>query len=698
MEPHLQQSVLTFAVWGSLSATLVLGVFSIVQSFVDPPRRFRYLAFGLVMAYLAGLDFSRSALNLDPFRYEWLRLWWAGLYAGSVFVLLGSSYRLAASVTVGLLLLGFGTYHGLSKAAATTVMFPWAFGATSVAFAARAWTQRGYASGLLAAFSAAMALMCACYLSVLNTHKPTAIIFGYAHYAEISIVAVLMGWVHLPRELRGQAPVRTHPGLALALMAIVVAAEGLVMGSLVTSAVQPSYFFTFGVVTQLVCALGVYLHHRHQLVIHTDNVSQLLEERTAALQDAQKTLARQNEILAHELGEQARDLDSKNHDLRLKNEVIDRQRRLELAAQTAGQVAHDIQNLISPIFTKIESLEEARTLNEIRGVTTGFRKQVSQLLDLNTNLLALARRGRVELQPVRLRELVVDVAARFQGQRLHVESQEDAWVRGSSAQLSRAVSNLILNACESDLDRLVPVTVRSGVVEVPQQRRCHLGFLNPGHYAFVEVKDSGPGIPQDHVEKIFEPFFSSKSGRNKSGSGLGLTIVAAVVDDHKGVLDLETGSGGTRFVLYFPPVEAPDRPADLGSPSSNATVLVVDDDSSVLKEYGTLVESAGYTVVLAEDGARAIKILQSQDIDLVLLDLNMPRMSGLETFLGAMHVRPGIRAVVHSSHITPEQALQLKALGVTAILQKPAARTELLLALRQAYQDRLSALNDQPPK
>jgi CheY-like chemotaxis protein len=127
------------------------------------------------------------------------------------------------------------------------------------------------------------------------------------------------------------------------------------------------------------------------------------------------------------------------------------------------------------------------------------------------------------------------------------------------------------------------------------------------------------------------------------------------------------------------------------------TVLVVDDDTSGFGVRNVL-EGAGYTVVLAEDGARAIKILQAQEVDLVLLDLNMPRMSGLETFLGAMHVRPGIRAVVHSSHVTPEEAIKLKALGVSAVLHKPAGRAQILLALRQAWQDRLAALNEQPPK
>src|SRR4029078_5161601 len=112
MEPHLQQSVLNFAVWGSLAATLVLGVFSFVQAFVDPQRRYRYLTFGLVMGYLVWLDYSRSALQLNPNVYEWLRIWWGGFYAGSVLLLLGSSYRLAAGVTIGLLALGFGAFHG----------------------------------------------------------------------------------------------------------------------------------------------------------------------------------------------------------------------------------------------------------------------------------------------------------------------------------------------------------------------------------------------------------------------------------------------------------------------------------------------------------------------------------------------------------------------------------------------------------
>ena len=256
----------------------------------------------------------------------------------------------------------------------------------------------------------------------------------------------------------------------------------------------------------------------------------------------------------------------------------------------------------------------------------------------------------------------------------------------------RVISNLVTNAIESDLDRVVPVTIRTGLIDVDRSRRCHLGFLPSGRHAFIEVADAGPGIPGEFIDKIFDPFFSSKSGRqHRSGSGLGLTIVAAVTDDHKGVVDLETGPSGSRFSLYFPSYEPSTGAADVARLSHPATVLVVDDDSSVLKEYGPLLRDAGWTVLLAEGGAGAIRAVQAQEVDVILLDFSMPRMNGLETFLGAMHLRPGVRAVIHSSYLTEEQAAQLKALGVSTILLKPAGRLEILKALRDALDEKEKA-------
>jgi signal transduction histidine kinase/CheY-like chemotaxis protein len=588
---------------------------------------------------------------------------------------------LALGALLALPAFGFAVYFGANPDLATTAAYPLAFGLVAGVHLREYRKHHGYASAFLAASSASQAFMCALYYTTLSTRNPGLIWLGYAHYAVVSILSVLLGWVHLPREIRGRAPVTMSPaharlfGVGFGLAELVIQA-----GLLLFFGSFPGFYFG-GLAAQVAVALAAYFTHRHALVIHADNVGQLLRERTAALRDAQAELARQNDRLAERLSEQERDL-------RAKTEVIDRQRRLELAAQTAGQVAHDIQNLISPLLSRLEDLEDAKTPEALREVISGMRRQVGQLLDLNTHLLALSRRGRVEHEKVYLPEVVRDVASRFPGQRLTVESRGEPWVQGSSAQLARALANLLSNAFESDLDRLVPVTVLVNTVDIPQSRRCHLGFLSPGRYATIEVEDQGPGIPRQHLDRIFEPFFSLKGAGYRSGSGLGLTIVAAVMDDHRGVLDLETGPRGTRFTLYFP-ASLPGAEALLQERlSSPVTVLVVDDDSSVLKDCGRTLEEAGYTVLLAEGGAQALRTLQAQPVDLVLLDFKMPQMNGLETFFGALHVRPGVRAVVHSHCLPSDQEAKLRALGVSGFLEKPAGRQNLLRALRRVHLDR----------
>jgi len=673
------------AVWGSLAATLILGAFFLVQTAVDRPRRAPFAVFGLVMAYLGVLDLIQSASGFAPLTYEWLRLWWGGAYAGCALWLLGNSRRTAFGVAATLLIAGFSTFSWGNPALATTLIFPFAFGATSVGFGRRYFVSRGYASAILCGYSAALALACSLYFAVVARGILAGILLGYLHFAIASITSVLLGWIHLARELQGRSPVRIQPPQAWAFFLVVVASELAIMLALANYQEHVSPVYVIGSLVQFGATIALFLRHRHQLVIHADNVGQLLEERTVELSRAREELARQNEILAQRLAEQERDL-------KAKGEVIDRQRRLELAAQTAGQVAHDMQNLLSPVLGKVEEIEEAANLNDVRVITASIRRQTQQLLEVNTHLLALSRRGRSESQAIRLSELARDVAERFPGQRITLDAKNDAWVSGSWSQLVRALSNLVTNALESDFDRLVPVTLRTGLIDVAQSRRCHLGFLGAGRYAFVEVEDSGPGIPGEHLDKIFEPFFSSKSGKkHRSGSGLGLTIVAAVVDDHKGVVDLATGPTGTRFGLYFPAHEPAVDASELARLSCNATVLVVDDDMSIPGKVGPLLKEAGWTVISVPSGSEAIRVLQAQDVDVILLDFSMPRMNGLETFLAAMHLRPGVRAVVHSSYVTEEQALKLQALGVSKILLKPAGRVELLKSLREAYEDKLRA-------
>lgn len=671
------QNVSVLAIWGSLSATAVLGCFLAVQAAVDPPRRGRFAAFAAVMGGLAALDFLRIAGAMAPGPYEVGRVLWAGGYAGAVLRLFGHPPLRAMGTAFGLAGLGLAVFFGGAPDLATTVVIPLSYGITAWAHGREYRASGGYASALLAAATTCVTLMCALYLPVIATRDPLVMGLGYLHYALTSILAVILGWVHLPRELRGQAPVRMEPALAFRLFALVVGLELLVQAGLFFQRRPWPVLYIAAQAAQAAVLLAAWFRHRHQLVIHAANVGQLLEARTADLDAARAELARQNELLAERLA-------ARERELLAKAEVIERQRRLELAAQTAGQVAHDIQNLISPVLARLEAADAAGSPGELREATSLARRRVNEVLELNTQLLSLSRRGRAERLPVPLAELAREVADRFKGRRLSVETDGAPWVRGSWAQIARAVSNLVANAFESGHDEAAaPVVLRVATMDVPAPLRARLGVLSAGRCALVEVVDRGRGIPDGDLDRIFEPFFSSKAGPRSSGSGLGLSIVAAVVDDHQGALDLETGPEGSRFRLFLAAAEPPS-----GDLSCSATVLVVDDDREVLRECEDVLPRHGWTVIPAQDGAEALRVLQARDVDVLLLDLRMPRMDGLETLFGALHVRPGARAVVHTAHVTAEEESRLRVLGVAAILRKPAGAPVLLRALRDAAEEK----------
>ncbi|MEK7866665.1 MAG: ATP-binding protein [Planctomycetota bacterium] len=668
------------AVWGSLAATLLLGAYMWVQAVGDPDRRWRFAVFAAICWSIAASDFFHDRMQLST--YEMLRLFEWTWYAAAVLLLLSYPARWIAATAVGLPTIGLAVWASGHPELAATVAFPLGFGVAAVAHGRHYWRHRGYSSALLCPYSVAMAMLCSIYCAVVSTGNATIIVLGYAHWALLNVCAVAFAWMHLPRELRGRAPVVVNPRHAIPMFVAIVLAEATVCLGLLPFFDWPPTLYLGGSVLLVVATMIPYLHHRHLLVIHTDNVAALLDERTASLVKAKGELATLIETQAERLDQQEREIQAKA-------EVIQRQRRVELAAQTAGQAAHDIQNLISPILTYVSRLHRvADEAPAVRLIAGKIQAQAEQLLELNSQLLALSRRGRVEAHPINLSELVRDVLDRFPGDAVGIECPGECWIEGSWSQVSRAASNLVRNALDAVHEGGGRVVVRCGSLKPIETRRCHLGFLDPGEYAYLEVEDTGPGIPEAIRERVFEPFFSSKTGSQSSGSGLGLSIVAAVVDDHRGVLDLHTGAEGTRFTLYFPAGRAAGSPEGPRALCGIETVLVTDDDPSILRQYEKILSDAGYDVLTASSGAEAIQLLQAQHIDLILLDLRMPLMSGAETFFAAVNTRPGVRAVVHSSYVDAEQASRLRELGVCAFLQKPASRVEVLRSLRQALDAR----------
>lgn len=672
-------TLLAYAMIATMGSSVVLGVFMALQAYLDRQRRTAYVLLAVVWWGRATLDLAKILDGLLDASYHTARLGWIGLYAGSVLLLLGLGWRLS---TVASLLVwvvsGALLYAAIAPGVAVVVVFPLAFGIAALGHAVELIRHRGFASCVLTAFTAAQAIMCTQYGKVLqraDAEYPDLIWQGFWHMALAMTILALFGWIQLPRELDGRAPVRVTPRHAWLFLIVVLAAEVAVNAGMLgyDAPGATPFWYAGGTALQIAALLLLYFHHAHELVIHTDDVARLLDERTASLEQARQQLAAANEVQAAELKAQAIELQTKAA-------VIDRQRRLELAAQTAGGAAHDIHNLLTPIMVGVDRLTRANEADLSRDLALRLRRQLGQLSELNAQLLALSRRGRIERAPVELAELLGQLREQFEGAEIQIECDAELWTLGSFAQLLRALANLVRNALEASDG--APVQLKARRVTVRQTRPCHLGFLQPGEFVRVEVRDQGGGIPPELRDVIFEPFSTAKSTRGGSGSGLGLTIVAAVVDDHGGVLDLHSGPEGTRFELYLPPAEPPSDWQDLDALRGDEAILIVDDDAAVRQHYGQLLEEAGYYVLCADDGAEGIRLLQEEAVDLMLLDLRMPVIGGFETFFAAINLRPGVRAVIHTSYADDEDAARLTQLGADAILTKPAGRRELLSTLR----------------
>jgi CheY-like chemotaxis protein len=241
--------------------------------------------------------------------------------------------------------------------------------------------------------------------------------------------------------------------------------------------------------------------------------------------------------------------------------------------------------------------------------------------------------------------------------------------------------NLVINASEAMVDGLGIVTVRSGVWDPPEQSTAATGELEfeKENYVFIEVSDTGRGIPRSDLDRICEPFYSTKF----TGRGLGLSVVSGIVRSHRGAMEIESDIGkGTTFRIILPAADQPPTPmknenenSSVGSidDASSQTILVVDDEENVRTTMRVLLEFYKYNVLTAPNGETAIDTVQAFDgqISLVLLDLTMPGIGAPEIVAKIGAIQPGIPVVLMSGYSRDDVADQMKELGAAAFLPKP---------------------------
>jgi signal transduction histidine kinase/CheY-like chemotaxis protein len=365
--------------------------------------------------------------------------------------------------------------------------------------------------------------------------------------------------------------------------------------------------------------------------------------------------------------------------------------KMEGLGQLAGGVAHDFNNMLAGILGSAELLgielpPESDAHAHVGVILNSGRRAAA----LTRQLLTFARAQRTTAERLNVHDVLqnaLDLVSRTFDRRIEVRQllhAQRTTVFGDATLLQNVLMNLAVNARDAMPEGgTLTITTRDATIDEEFSRQ-HSFPVAPGEFVEITVSDTGHGMSPEVRDRIFEPFYTTKPvGR---GTGLGLAVVYGTVRDHHGAIAVCSEPGvGTEFRLYLPvdagivDVTAASQTAVPGS----GCVLVVDDEPLLRQTARRVLESLGYDVLLATDGEHALQVFRAERarIDLVLLDLVMPKMDGQATFHALRTLSPGLRIVLCSGFSADSSWTSLLAYPNVAFVEKPYQRAELSIAL-----------------
>ncbi|RLF63850.1 MAG: hypothetical protein DRN30_06090, partial [Thermoplasmata archaeon] len=333
--------------------------------------------------------------------------------------------------------------------------------------------------------------------------------------------------------------------------------------------------------------------------------------------------------------------------------------KMESLGLLASGVAHDLNNILSgivsyPDLLLIDLPEESPLRNPIETIRSSGLRAAAVVADL----LAIARGVAVVKEPVNMNALIEDYLSATEFEELkriyptvitNLSLDADLLhISGSNTHFRKVIMNLVSNAFEATKhDGDILISTRNRYVDKAIQ-----GYedVKAGEYTIFSVSDNGPGISQEDLGKIFEPFYSKKI-MGRSGTGLGLTVVWNVVQDFNGYIEVKSDENGTTFELYFPAIREEVKGEESlgieGYKGNGETILIVDDQANQREIASAIISKIGYKAVAVDSGEKAVEYLNRHTVDLVLLDMIMdPGINGLETYKRIIEIHPGQKAII----------------------------------------------------
>jgi two-component system cell cycle sensor histidine kinase/response regulator CckA len=373
--------------------------------------------------------------------------------------------------------------------------------------------------------------------------------------------------------------------------------------------------------------------------------------------------------------------------------------KMEAVGQLAGGVAHDFNNLLTVVLGNVGLLQRGLSQGDPnRALVEATETAAHRAADLTRKMLGFSRHTTLWLEPANLNACVQETIALLQRTidpriQLDILAAPDLWlVQADSSQISQILMNLCINARDAMPGGGALRLETENIVLDEEFARSHLD-ASAGELVRLRVQDTGAGIPPEILPRIFEPFFTTKEPGK--GTGLGLAMVFGIVKQHGGWIDCNSKVGeGTRFDIYLPRYQPQSRagvkshPVVRTEPSTRPgqeTILLVDDEAMIRNLGRTILEGHGYHVHAAGDGLEAIEIYRREkgNIDLVIMDLVMPRLSGQDAFRQLQQLDSNVR-VLFASGYSAEQIVGSEMVGVLGFLDKPYRPEQLTQAVGTA--------------
>jgi PAS domain S-box-containing protein len=391
------------------------------------------------------------------------------------------------------------------------------------------------------------------------------------------------------------------------------------------------------------------------------------------------------------------------HEIHKRNCRTVQNQKMNAIGVLASGLAHDMNNVLAGIMGasslmefRLKSLDEENQKHFTRFLQT-IEKSTDRAAAIVDRLGSLARRPIKSNTRIDLRMLlqnVVSTLEKFDVREVKVETsfpKESAWTTADFNQMEQAVLHIAQNAVHAmtlmkERDAGGRLRIKLNSFESDERFTKENPEARVGSYWILSVEDEGVGIKENNLEHIFTPFFSTKE--HGKGIGLGLSMAFNVVSQSNGFILVNSQEGkGSCFEVYLPAVSAPVKKSDISEDSQNQddalvlpdekllrqTVLVVDDDATLRSLATAMLSRLGYQCMVAEDGKQALDIYRShaQEIDLILLDMIMPGLTGKEVFNHLKNVEPNVRVVISSGDTTDKRVLETLDNGALGTLQKP---------------------------